>query len=106
MFVVMSAAVLFAVPARADFGDPDTEFAARLHSYGMYGPRDYTAWIGKVVCKRLTNNVDHDTAESVEFVGKNIEGANSEQTGQFVSAALSTYCPDKLIVAQQAGDTR
>lgn len=99
----VSAAILFAVPAHADV---DTDFASRLHGYGIYGARDYNAWIGKLTCKRLTNDVDHDAFESAAFVGKNVKGADSQQAWQFVGAALSTYCPDKLIVLEQAGVTR
>lgn len=99
----VSAAMVFAVPAHADV---DTDFAGRLHGYGIYGPRDYNAWLGKLTCKRLANNVDHDAFESVAFVGKNIKGADSHQAWQFVGAALSTYCPDKLIVLEQAGVNR
>ncbi|WP_409435695.1 DUF732 domain-containing protein [Mycobacterium sp. SMC-14] len=99
----VSAAILFAVPAHADV---DTDFAGRLHGYGIYGPRDYNAWLGKLTCKRLTNDVDHDAFESAAFVGKNIKGADSQQAWQFVGTALSTYCPDKLIVLEQAGGTR
>lgn len=99
----VSAAILFAVPAHADV---DTDFAGRLHGYGIYGARDYNAWIGKLTCKRLTNDVDRDAFESAAFVGKNVKGADSQQAWQFVGAALSTYCPDKLIVLEQAGVTR
>lgn len=100
------AALIFAVPAHADFGDVDTDFAGALHDHGIYGARDYNAWIGKLTCKRLSNGVDHDAFESAAFVGKNIKGANPQQAWQFVGAALSTYCPEKLIVLEQAGVTR
>ena len=43
-------AVALAPPASAD---PDTDFANQLHGYGIYGQRDYNAWIGKITCKRL-----------------------------------------------------
>ncbi|MCV7230018.1 DUF732 domain-containing protein, partial [Mycolicibacterium komossense] len=36
-----------AVPVAAQ-ADPDTDFANDLHSFGIYGPRDYNAWIGKI----------------------------------------------------------
>ena len=35
-----AAAVVTAVPAHAD---PDIDFANELHSYGIYGQRDYNA---------------------------------------------------------------
>ncbi|MCV7226528.1 hypothetical protein [Mycolicibacterium komossense] len=45
--VLTSAAVVLAPAAQAD---PDTDFANDLHSFGIYGPRDYNAWIGKIAC--------------------------------------------------------
>ena len=45
-------ALVFAAPAHAD---PDTDFANELHTYGIYGQKDYNAWIGKITCKRLYN---------------------------------------------------
>ncbi|MCW2563415.1 MAG: hypothetical protein JWQ31_1975, partial [Mycobacterium sp.] len=36
--------LVFAAPAHAD---PDTDFANELHTYGLYGQKDYNAWIGK-----------------------------------------------------------
>jgi len=47
-------ALLFAAPAHAD---PDTDFAREPHTYGIYGQKDYIAWIGKITCKRLSNGV-------------------------------------------------
>ncbi|MCV7213204.1 DUF732 domain-containing protein, partial [Mycolicibacterium canariasense] len=41
-----------AAPAQADPAydrDPDTNFAHELHTYGIYGQKDYNAWIGKLV---------------------------------------------------------
>ena len=99
----VSAAVVLAVPAHADV---DTDFANRLHGYGIYGPRDYNAWIGKLTCKRLFNDVDHDAFDSAAFVGKNIHGSDTEQAWQFVGSAVSVYCPEKLAVLQQAGGSR
>ena len=56
--IVASAIVpvmVFAAPAHAD---PDTDFAKELHTYGIYGQKDYNAWIGEITCKRLNNGVD------------------------------------------------
>jgi hypothetical protein len=47
---VVAAAVALAAPAHADV---DTDFANQLHGYGVYGPRDYNAWLGKLTCNRL-----------------------------------------------------
>ena len=62
-------AVGMAVPAQAD---PDTDFANQLHTYGIYGPKDYNAWIGKITCQRLDNNVDHSATDSAAFLKKNL----------------------------------
>ncbi len=57
-------AIALAVPALAvaapAHADPDTDFYNELHIYGIYGEKDYNAWIGKITCKRLWNNLDHD----------------------------------------------
>jgi hypothetical protein len=39
-----------AVPAHADV---DTDLANQLHAYGIYGQRDYDAWLAKINCERL-----------------------------------------------------
>ncbi|BBY83678.1 DUF732 domain-containing protein [Mycolicibacterium pulveris] len=89
-----AAALAFAAPAAAD---PDTVFAAELHAYGIYGQRDYNAWIGKISCKRLRNNVDHNANDSAKFIFDQLQrGSTTEQAWLFLGAALRTYCPDKL----------
>lgn len=86
--------LLFAAPAAAD---PDTAFAEELHTYGIYGQRDYNAWIGKITCKRLDRGVDHNAFDSADFVHTNLQkGSTTEQAWQFLAAGLRTYCPDKL----------
>src|ERR1700745_1402383 len=88
-----------AAPAHAD---PDTDFQNELHIYGIYGEKDYNAWIGKITCKRLWNNVDHDAYASAQFVLRQVnKDSTTEQAWQFLGAALRTYCPDKLPVLQQ-----
>ena len=90
---------ILAAPAHAD---PDTDFANELHTYGIYGQKDYNAWIGKITCKRLRNNVDHDAYASAEFIRPQLnKNTTTEQTWQFLGAALRTYCPDKLPVLEQ-----
>ena len=54
-----------AAPAQADI---DTDFANELHTYGIYGQKDYNAWIGKLTCKRLDNGLDADAYKSAQFV--------------------------------------
>jgi Protein of unknown function (DUF732) len=93
-------ALVFAAPAHAD---PDTDFANELHTYGIYGGKDYNAWIGKIACKRLNNGLDQDAEKSAKFVFAQLEkGSTTEQAWQFLGAALRTYCPDKLPVLQAA----
>ena len=93
-------ALVFAAPAHAD---PDTDFANELHVYGIYGQKDYNAWIGKIACKRLTNGVDQDADKSAKFVFLQLEkGSTTEQAWQFLGAALRTYCPDKLPILEAA----
>jgi hypothetical protein len=94
-----AAGLLLAVPAHAD---PDTDFANQLHSYGIYGQKDYNAWIGKIACKRLHNGVDADAYRSAEFVGANLQrGTTTAQAWQFLDAAINTYCPEQMSVLQQ-----
>ncbi len=90
----VAAAVAMAIPAHAD---PDTDFANELHTYGIYGPKDYNAWIGKIICQRLDNGVDHSVTQTAAFVKNQLpRSSNSEQqVYQFVNAAFNTYCPDR-----------
>jgi hypothetical protein len=94
------AALVVAAPASAD---PDTDFANELHTYGIYGQKDYNAWIGKITCKRLDNGLDQDADTSAKFVFTQLaKGSTTEQAWQFLAAALRTYCPDKLAILQAA----
>jgi len=100
LFAVVAAAVALAVPAHAD---PDTDFANELHTYGIYGQKDYNAWIGKITCKRLYNGTDLDADKSAKFVFIQLpKGSDTEQAWQFLGAALRTYCPDKLPILAAA----
>jgi hypothetical protein len=93
-------ALVFAAPAHAD---PDTDFANELHIYGIYGQKDYNAWIGKIACKRLNNGLDADAEKSAKFIFMQLEkGSTTEQAWQFLGAALRTYCPEKLPILQAA----
>lgn len=87
-----AATLVVAVPAHAD---PDIDFADQLHGYGIYGSRDYNAWLGKITCKRLARGVDGDASASVAFIAKNLARDNTAtQAAQFLGAAVTTYCPD------------
>ena len=97
---LLATAVTAAAPAQAD---PDIDFAEQLHTFGIYGQRDYNAWLGKITCKRLAMGVDGDAYGSAAFVSRNLDrDATQSQAWQFVGAAISTYCPDKVGVLQSA----
>ena len=66
--LVVAAAVVGVVPAHADV---DTDFAAQLHIDGIYGPRDYDAWLAKIACQRL-GPVDATAFDSARFVSINL----------------------------------
>jgi hypothetical protein len=88
-----SLAAAAAGPAHAD---PDTDFANELHVYGIYGPKDYNAWIGKIECKRLRTGLDANAAEAAVFLKTNLARGTSEQSiYQFLSAGINYYCPDQ-----------
>ena len=93
-------ALVFAAPAHAD---PDTDFANELHIYGIYGQKDYNAWIGKITCKRLYNGLDQDADKSAKFIFMQLDkGSTTAQAWQFLGASLRTYCPEKLPVLDAA----
>jgi Protein of unknown function (DUF732) len=93
-------ALILAAPAHAD---PDVDFANELHTYGIYGPKDYNAWIGKITCQRLDKGVDQDADKSARFVFNQLQkGSTTQQAWQFLGAALRTYCPDQLPVLERA----
>jgi hypothetical protein len=101
---LMTAAVTLAAPAHADV---DTDFANQLHSYGIYGQRDYNAWLAKITCKRLGNGTDADAYRSAEFLSKNLpRGSTTAQTWQFLAAAIGTYCPEQMPVLTSAAGPR
>jgi Protein of unknown function (DUF732) len=108
-FSTILAAGALTVPALAlsatAHADPDTDFQNELHIYGIYGEKDFNAWIGKIACKRLWNNLDHDANQSAQFVKRQLnKNTTTEQTYQFLGAAYRTYCPDKVpILTQMAG---
>ena len=93
-------AVVLSAPAQAD---PDTDFAEQLHTFGIYGPRDYNAWLGKISCKRLFKGVDRDLYAAADFISLNLARETSQtQAVQVVGAAIATYCPDQVGVLQAA----
>ena|ERR1700738_3032243 len=91
---ITAAMVALAAPAHADV---DTDFANQLHSYGIYGPRDYNAWLAKITCERLGNGLDTSAEKSAQFLSHNLpRGTTTAQTWQFLAAAIGTYCPEQM----------
>ena len=89
-----AAAVALAPSAHADV---DTDFADELHGYGIYGQRDYNAWLAKTTCRRLGNKLDSSAEKSAEFLSHNLpRGTSTAQTWQFLAAAINTYCDDLM----------
>jgi hypothetical protein len=86
-----AATIMLAVPARADV---DTDFANQLHTYGIYGQRDYNAWLAKITCKRLGNGVDTSAEKSAEFLSHNLpRSTDTTQTWKVLATAIAIYCP-------------
>jgi hypothetical protein len=101
--VVMGTIATAVVSAAPAFADPDTDFSNELHTYGIYGQKDYNAWIGKITCKRLDRGLDQDADKSAEFVFLQLpKGSTTEQAWQFLGAALRYYCPEKLPILEAA----
>jgi hypothetical protein len=95
--------IMLAVPARADV---DTDFANQLHTYGIYGQRDYNAWLAKITCERLDDGLDSNAEKSAVFLSPNLpHGSTTEQTWQFLAAAINTYCPDRTAVLTSVAET-
>ena len=104
-FAVGAALALTLAPAA--HADPDEAFAEQLHSFGVYGQKDFNAWIGKIMCKRLRNGHDPDAFASAKFVHPQLQkGTTTDQAWQFVGAAIPTYCPDQMVVLERAAAHR
>jgi hypothetical protein len=90
---IMTAAVTLAAPAHADV---DTDFDNQLHGYGIYGQRDYNAWLAKTTCQRLGNGVDSSAEKSAECLSHNLaRSTDTTQTWQVLATAIAIYCPDQ-----------
>ena len=97
-------AVMLAAPAA--HADVDTDFANQLHTYGIYGQRDYNAWLAKITCERLDDGLDRNAEKSAVFLSPNLpHGSTTEQTWQFLAAAINTYCPDRTAVLTSVAET-
>jgi hypothetical protein len=100
--LIASAAMVFGASGVAH-ADPDTDFGNQLHTYGIYGQKDYNAWIAKIACKRLYTNVDPDAYRSAAFVGAQLQtGSTTAQAWQFLGAAIDYYCPEQRVVLDRA----
>ncbi len=89
---LFASAVALAPTAHAD---SDVDFATELHTYGIYGSKDYNAWIGKLACKRLGTGLDADAYASAKFISLNLaKDSTTAQAWQFLGAAINTYCPE------------
>ncbi len=96
-----AAAISLAAPAQAD--DYDAPFNDQIHTYGIYGPQDYNAWLAKITCERLQRGVDHDAHSSATFIQRNLPlGTSQGQSLQFLGAAVGHYCPEQAGVLQRA----
>jgi hypothetical protein len=101
---IVAVAIALAAPARAD---DDTDFANQLHTYGVYGPRDYNAWLAKIACDRLHTGLDANAHESAHFLAANLPtGTTQVQTWQFFATAISYYCPDQTPVLENVAAQR
>ena len=113
---VVGLAISLAAPAQAGGGappgggdgagtNPDVDFSWQLQQHGIYGPRDYNAWLGKIVCERLAWGTDPDARSSVKFIVPNLpRGSTQAQGWEFLGIAINTYCPDKRGVYEQAAN--
>ena len=101
---ILSAAIALAAPAQADV---DTDFANELHTFGIYSPLDYDAWLGKITCERLHNGPDTTADTSAHFASANLpRGSTTVQSYQFIAAAIGAYCPDQLSILTSAARPR
>ncbi|CAN7699056.1 DUF732 domain-containing protein [Mycolicibacterium frederiksbergense] len=95
----------FVAPAVAH-ADPDTDFSAALHDLGIYGPKDYKAWIAKIACERLNRGVDETVYASANFVTAQLPKATTTvQAWQFLGLAYQTYCPHQQSMLLQTAET-
>jgi hypothetical protein len=84
---IFGIAIALAAPAHAD---DDTDFANQLHTYGIYGPRDYSAWLGKIGCDRLRKGVDANAYAATRFIAHNLaKNSTDAQRWQFFATAIS-----------------
>jgi hypothetical protein len=99
---IAAAAIALAAPAQAD--DYDYTFKQTVNHFGVYGPQDQLAWLGKISCDRIGRGVDGDPYKSATFIQRNLPlGTSQGQAFQFLGAAIDHYCPDQVGFIQRAG---
>lgn len=105
--LAVGAVVVAFAAAPAAHADRDEAFADQLHGYGIYGQKDFNAWIAKIMCKRLDNGLDKDAFASAKFVHDQLKlRSTTEQAWQFVGGAIPLYCPHQTVALQQAAEQR
>jgi hypothetical protein len=98
---ISTVSIALAASAHADV---DTDFANQLHGYGIYGPRDYNAWMAKITCERLGNGLDANVEKSAQFLSHNLpRDTSTAQTWRFLAAAIGTYCPEQMPILTSIG---
>jgi hypothetical protein len=107
------AAIALAAPAQADPAIPstpsppsdhDAPFKNIVNGFGIYGPQDQLAWLGKISCDRINRGVDSDPYKSADFLQRNLaRGTTQGQAFQFLGAAIDNYCPNQVGFIQGAG---
>ena len=108
-----AAAIALAAPAHADPATPrtpsppsdyDAPFKDTVNGFGIYGPQDQLAWMGKISCDRINRGLDTDPYKSADFIQHNLpRGTTQGQAFQFLGAAIDHYCPNQTGFIQSAG---
>jgi uncharacterized protein DUF732 len=114
-----AAAIALAAPAQADppptapyptprtpspSSDYDAPFKNTVNGFGIYGPQDQLAWMGKISCDRINRGLDTDPYKSADFIQHNLpRGTTQGQAFQFLGAAIDHYCPNQTGFIQSAG---
>ena len=104
-----AAAIALAAPAQADPTpspprDYDAPFKNTVNGFGVYGPQDQLAWLGKISCDRINRGLDNDPYKSANFIQHNLpRGTTEGQSFQFLGAAIDHYCPNQAGFLQAAG---
>ena len=82
---------------------PRCRHRGQPHTFGIYGPLDYDAWLGKITCERLHNGLDGTADKSAHFALTNLpRGSTTAQSYRFVAAAIGAYCPDQVSILTPA----